>query len=224
MPRIGESSATSGGPTVGTVVRGQDPYWGGGAFIYLKNGLAIAANGAFVTWDKDFVASAVTNAANLGRPVAVAVGAVPIGYYAWFQVMGNAIVAATASVAAGVSIGITGVGTVGAFTAGKQIVGAVTAQPGTTTVLKTVETQNGSPTIKYVSSGAGTPGGLDGWFVGATMTGTGISGTILSIDQSNKTVTLSANASASGVVVATATYTGFLVVDLNMPNAQGQIT
>lgn len=218
LPRVGDMSNTTKADAIqlGTIVRFTDPYWGGGEFIYLKANGTIN-NGNLVTWDLSNFATAVPNTANLGVPVASAVGASVSGAFGWFQISGQAYISTTASVAAGTGFGLTGAGTVGALTAGKQIVNAVSRAPGTTTVVKTnVGTVNGSNVITPAA-------GADGWFVGATMSGTGISGTITSISPNGKEVTLSANASATGLISATATYTGFIIASMDRPLAQGQI-
>ena len=66
----------------------------------------------------------------------------------------------------------------------------------------------------------------EGWFVGITVSGAGIPGatTISSITPDGRTVTLSANATASGVVSLTGTYTGFIIAQINNPFVQGAIT
>jgi hypothetical protein len=56
------------------------------------------------------------------------------------------------------------------------------------------------------------------------MTGSNISGTISSIDFDSRRVTLSANASATASISATATYTGFIVGQINRSFLQGAIT
>ena len=218
FPRIVDTPSTTVPQfPLGTTVRGVDNYWGGGEFILLKANGTIS-NGNLVVWDLSNFATACPNTANMAQPVCTALNAFSSGQYGWFQISGRAYISTTASVAAGTAFGITGAGTVGASSAGKEIENAVSVAPGTTTVVKTnVSTVNGSPVITV-------PGGADGWFPGVTMTGTGISGTIVSIAPDNRTVTLSANASATGIISATATYTNFIIAAIDRPFAQGRIT
>ena len=65
---------------------------------------------------------------------------------------------------------------------------------------------------------------IDGLFTGLTASGTGISGTITGMDAGGKFVTLSANATATGAITATFTYTGFVLVHISDPFVQGAIT
>jgi hypothetical protein len=138
--------------------------------------------------------------------------------YGWIQLSGNAVIKAAASVAAGTVFGIdvTTGGSVAANSAGRQVLNAVSVAPATTTVVKTAQITNGSPIIVVADTA--------GWFPGATMTGSNISGTISSIDFDSRRVTLSANASATASISATATYTGFIVGQINRSFLQGAIT
>lgn len=203
---------------LGTKVLAADGYWGGGEFIYLKATSTIVMGG-LSTWDVAWNATAVTNTAGLGRSVAPAIFPMVNGQFGWFQTGGMAVVSATASVAAGVTFGITAAGQVGVNTAGKQVLNAASAAPSTTAVIKAnALTVNGSNAIVVPNS--------DGWFVGVTISGTGIPGstTISSITPDGRNVTLSANATASGVVSLTGTYTSYIIAQINNPFAQGAIT
>lgn len=202
---------------LGTRTSGVDNYWGGGDFIYLKAGATIAM-GALCVQDLNGNASAVANVGNTGRPVVAAMFPMVTGQFGWFQDGGMAALSATASVAAGVTFGLTAAGQVGANSAGKQILGAVSAAPSTTTVIKaSALTVSGSNAIVVANS--------DGWFIGVTVSGTGIPATttITSITPDGKNVTLSANATASGVVTLTGTYTNFIIAQLSSAFVQGQI-
>ena len=175
--------------------------------------------GSLVVWDLNGNAVAVPNTANTGRPVAAAMFPMVAGQFGWFQTEGQAAISATASVAAGVTFGITAAGQVGANSAGKQILSSASAAPSTTTVVKAnALTVSGSNVITVPNS--------DGWFVGVTVSGTGIpaSTTITGISPDGRVVTLSANATASGVVSLTGTYTGFIIAQLSSPFVQGAIT
>jgi len=206
---------------LGSIIGAVDPFWGGGEFIYLKANGTIA-QGNLVQWDAapgGPLATALANTANVGRPTAVAMAAMVTGNFGWFQIGGYAAVSATASVAAGTTFGITGAGTVGANTAGKQILNAVSAQASATTVVK-ANTQLVSGSVKGYATNT------DGWFVGVALSGTGVQGgaTLATLDPDGRTFTMSATASATGSVSVTATYTGFIIAAINRPFVQGAIT
>lgn len=204
---------------LGRQIDGVDPYWGGATFIYLKAGEAIDM-GELNVWDKDFVATNVPNTANTGRSVAAAMYPMASGDYGWFCVTGEVPVAVTASVAAGTTFGLTGAGTVGAVTNGKQILNAVSVLASTGTVTKAnTTTQSGSAVLRMSVP-------ADGWFYGMALSGTGIAGgaTISGISEDGRTVTMSANATASGSVTVTGTYTGFIKAQITRPFVQGQVT
>src|SRR6266496_5852726 len=95
---------TAAGVPLGTQVNAYDPFWGAGEFQYLKANGAIAL-GNLVIWDNLFQATACPNTANQGRPVAVALAAMSAAQFGWFQVSGQAVISATASVAAGTVFG-----------------------------------------------------------------------------------------------------------------------
>lgn len=216
--RIGDITTTLPTIPVGSIVRGNDNFFGAGEFILVKTATTLAF-GTIVVWDKDFLCVGVPNSTLQGRAVATLMASqAGANCWGWAQIAGNAVAIANATVAAGTLSGITAVGGSGTLATGKALLGAMTNTAQTATVVKTnVSTVNGSNVITV-------PGGADGWFFGVTMTGTGISGTITSINTNNREVTLSANASATGVITATATYTGFSVLSMNRPMAQGPIT
>lgn len=215
MFRVPDSTQRFG---LGAELTGADPYWGGSSFLYLKAGEAIA-QGAPCIWDKDFVAVNVPNTANTGRSIAVAIYPMASGDYNWFCVAGEVPVAVTASVAAGVTFGLTGAGTVGAISNGKQILNAVSVLASTGTVVKTNTTTVSGSAVLRLSAPA------DGWFYGMALSGTGIAGgaTISAISEDGRTVTMSANATASGSVSVTGTYTGFIKAQVNRSFVQGQV-
>jgi hypothetical protein len=202
---------------LGQLVNAADAFWGGAELIYGQAGGTIAANNLCV-YSGAFSFTTCPNTANQGRPVAVAMAAMTVGQYGWFFISGAQVpITASASVAAGSLIGITGAGTVGAVTAGKQLESAVSSAPSSTTVVKTnVQTQAGSPVIVTQ--------GYDGWFPGVTITGTGVSGTVANVSSDGRTVTLSANATATGSVTVTGTYTGFILATIDRAAVEGQIT
>ena len=202
---------------LGREISGADPYWGGGKFIYLKAGEAISM-GELNVWDKDFNATNVPNTANTGRPVAAAIYPMASGDYGWFCVEGEVPVAVTASVAAGTTFGLTGAGTVGAVTNGKQILNAVSVLASTGTVAKANTTTVSGSNVLRLSDPA------DGWFYGIALSGTGIAAntTVTGISEDGCTVTMNNNATASGSVTVTGTYTGFIKAQLSRSFVQGQ--
>lgn len=202
---------------LGMAVDAFDEYFGWGRFIYLK-AAATQVPGTVVYWDEAFLATGVPNTANLGIPVAVARQNMSANYYGWYQIEGNCPLKVTASVATGVAIGITGVGTAGTNAAGKQLLGVRVHQASTYAITKAAaRTLNGSKVIKVPS--------VSGLFVGLALSGTGVAaGTIASIDAGANEITSTANSTATGTITLTATYTGFVLAGINAPFAQGAIT
>lgn len=205
-----------------------DPYWGEASFVYgkaaaaLNFGNLVTAVAALGSMDK------TPNTANLGQPCLVAVNEMAISTYGWFQKSGVCVVKSSATVAALAAVGLTSAGVIGANTAGKQILGYTQqiSQTGTK-ALTNVLTTNGSSVLKC-------PGGYDGWFLGAALSGTGIpaSTVVAKLDPDGITVyTGSAigtvgdkNSTATGSVTVTATYTGYSVAHIESPMSQGAIT
>jgi hypothetical protein len=212
---------------LGTVMTAVDNYYGFGEFLYVQFPASAAITQGQVVVYSGFGGTAgystavATNAANTGRSIGVAinsVASVASVQYGWIQITGNAVIKAAASVAAGTTFGIdvTTGGSIAANSAGRQVLNAVSVAPSSTTVVKTATLTNGSPTIRVSN--------VDGWVPGLTLSGTGVSGTILSVDPDNRTVTASANASVGGQSTVTATYTGFIVGQINRSHLQGAIT
>jgi hypothetical protein len=211
---------------LGTVVEAVDPYFGFAEFIYVQFPASAAITigqvvGMSGVGPLAFSAAVLPNTANTGRLLAVASNAVasnPAIQYGWVQLSGHAVLKAVASVAALAAIGIdaTTGGSVNANSAGRQILPGMSVAPSTTTVVKQANTTNGSPIIR-VSDAAG-------WVPGLAITGTGVSGTILSIDADNRSVTLSANATGTASTAVTATYTGFIIAQICRSTVQGAIT
>lgn len=221
----------------GTIVPFTDPYYGSGLAIRLaipKNTTAIkvgtlstwgnAANAGFTT-NHSFVICPVT--ANLSKPVAVAMNAVPLNasavQYAWFAIQGTLPVWALAATATTDKIWISA--TAGAafvtLTAGRQIVGMSPVVASTGTVAKTAATVTGSAVITVQNS--------DGWFVGQSVSGTGITTSLITaIDITGTKVTLASASTATGSVTATATNNDgtnfFPICQFSSPFAQGNIT
>lgn len=213
---------------LGLKVDAADPYWGYGEFVYgkaaaaLNFGNLVVAQPTFGTFDK------TPNTANLGQAQLIAFSEMAINTYGWFWKAGIVVAKSTATVAAAAAVGLTGAGTIGANTAGKQILGytQLVSQLGTKAITN-VQTYNGS--AKLVC-----PGGYDGFFLGAALSGTGIpaSTVVARLDPDGKTVyTGSAigtvgdkNSTASGSVTVTATFTGYSIAHVDSPISQGAIT
>ena len=211
---------------LGTEIAAVDPFWGHGVFLYVKSNDAIL-KGSTVMWDEAMLGVLLPNTANQGFPVGIAMNQMASGTYGWLQIAGRAVYKTNATVAADASIGVTAAGIIGAFAAGKQIVGARNriAATGTKTFANTATLNNSSTLIVQ--------GGYDGMFLGMALSGTGIpaSALVAKLDSDGKTVqmgsaigTIDKLATATGSVTVTGTYTGYGSGMLNRPFAQGQIT
>lgn len=205
---------------LGSIVGADDPYFGGGEFIYLQANATITT-GQLVVWDGSYLATVAPTTANTGRGVAVAVGpGFSTGQFGWFQLTGQVPIKATASVAAGTTFGIdaTTGGQVNANSAGRQVLNAVSVQPSTFSTTKVGSTVNGSTLLRVNNA--------DGWFVGLTLSGTGIAGgaTVAGISSDGRTITMSAAATATGSATITGTITGFIFAEIDRPFLQGAIT
>lgn len=220
---------------VGTIVTYNDPFFGGGTAIRLAIPTSTAVPvGTVATWAQgtnggfasqySYVVCPVT--ANLSKPVAVCMQPVAsnatFAQYAWFMLSGTGYVNATAAVAVAAPLYISA--TAGkaftTLTAGRQLVNMCPVVAATGTIAKTAIVHSGSPIIKV--------GNTDGWFVGGSVSGTGITTSLITnIDQAGN-VTLASNSTASGTVTATQTANDgtnfFPIVQMNNPFAQGNIT
>jgi hypothetical protein len=210
---------------LGTKQLAVDPYWGWGEFVYAKASGAIVPR-LLCILSETYLAVGVPNTANQGFPCCVAMGNMATLTFGWFMNAGVTPIVANATVAADVALGITGVGTVGANTAGKQILGARNriAQTGTKTFAST-QTLNGSSIL--------ITNGYDGLFLGAALSGTGVpaSTIVAKLDPDGRTVymgsavgTIDKTATATGSITLTGTWTGFTIAVIQSPFAQGAIT
>jgi hypothetical protein len=185
-------------------------------YVYAKLVLASTTTlvpGQAYTFDRDYTASLLTTT-NSPRGQSVGVGRVAAvlvagAYYLWLQIKGHAPVVATGSGNALAETTATG-GTVNfnntPTATSKAIVGLYLFQTNFTFTATTV---SGSPILTKVSS-------QENLTVGATVTGTGVAGLIVSSINSDGTITLSGNASANGTAV-TMTVTGDLPANLLEP-------
>src|SRR5258708_3036544 len=210
---------------LGTKQSAVDPYWGWGEFVYAKSSGTIAAR-LLCVLDETFQAVGMPNAANQGFPACVAMGKMPTAAFGWFMLVGLTPIVASATVAGDASGGLTGVGTIGAFVAGKQIVNVRNrlAQTATKTFANT-QTTNGSSVLLT--------NGYDGLFLGAALSGTGVpaSTVVAKLDPDGRTVfmgsavgTIDKTATAPGSITLTGTWNGYSARQIAYPFSQGQIT
>lgn len=215
----------------GNFITAVDNWWGAGEFIYARASASIRAFGLCTlapTFDSTlnsyrFDAAELAATANQGCMVCVAQAAMSSGTYGWFMLSGVTPVNSSAAVAAGSSIGVAATGQGGAVAAGKQILNAKVVGIPATTVTKAGCIANAGSLLLTVPNS-------DGWFVGAYLSGAGIAAgtTVVGIDPSGRTVTLSAVTTAAVTGSVTATYNNgtiyYNVTHLNRPFAQGAIT
>lgn len=84
-----ESRETSAKHPLGTIVRGRDPTYGSGEFIYCKGvALCAAKDWCFVNMDDGTVTRALAD--GIG-PLGIAMAALTASYYGWFQISGKAL-------------------------------------------------------------------------------------------------------------------------------------
>lgn len=138
-----ENTETTQKHPLGTLVRGVDPTYGEGEFIYLL-GVGSTVVGMVVKYNATTYQTAlltVTNGKNKGVPVAVAMSANVASQYGWYQINGNAVVKKT-TVAVTPQVPIFISATDGRIkvlaSAGQQILGAQTAN--LTTIVTTTST------------------------------------------------------------------------------------
>lgn len=226
----------------GIVLQAEDPVWGPGEFIFAKAGGTIRLRGLCTllpVWNSttrqfDWNATEAPNTALLGKMVGVcvseqgsvgAVNALTTGQFGWFQISGLTPINGTATVAADTAFGIVAAGQVGTLAAGKQILSARVVTPATQTVVTAIA---GAPGI--TAGFTFQLANVDGWFVGAYASGTGVgaSAIVQAIDRLSNTVTVSVANTAAPSGNITATYNNatifYNVCHLNRSFAQGAIT
>lgn len=135
-------TSTSQKHPLGTIVRGTDPTYGEGEFIYLL-GVVSTVVGSVVTFNATTWQTTLspTAATGDGHPVAIAMSANVASQYGWYQIAGLAVVKKTA-VTVSAQVGVWLSGTAGRVyvtaSAGKGFVGMRTAN--LTTVTSTTST------------------------------------------------------------------------------------
>lgn len=224
----------------GAIVPGYDNYWGGVEFLYGQaSGVVavwapVAITPAIVSGRWQFQFAGVANTANQARPAGISIQQMAANQFGWVAISGLLPVLSTASVAAAAALGITGAGTLGATSAGKEVENMVSIAAATTTVTKNVLTTANSPIVLVTGNNT-----IDGLFVGAAVSGTGIpaNAVVQTLDPDGRRFTMSTgpgvlgaalNATATGGIVLTGTYndgTNFYnIVHCDRPFYQGRIT
>ena len=140
--QVGQSPYMNAEHPLGTIVRGYDPVYGEGEFIYLQ-GVSTQVVGSVVTWNgygtvsgqtgtkSQFQAALAAATANQGQPLAVSMAAYPSGSpataFGWFQISGNAVAATNGTLATGpAKIYLAGTGQVTSTQAnGAEVVNAI---------------------------------------------------------------------------------------------------
>jgi hypothetical protein len=117
---------------LGTVVRGFDLTYGEGAFIYLKGCASTAVSDA-VVYDVKAATTTRTTASTAGL-VAIAMSANVASQYGWYQIEGEAVVNAVASIVAGKTVAQTATaGSLGPGATGVTPLYCATAKTATNT-------------------------------------------------------------------------------------------
>lgn len=220
---IAPGTVVSVSPTQGIDTTSNVPNWIASEVMWVVNtSSSTFTPGSLVHIDKNCAISAVPSTANTGRPVYVTVSSFTAGDVTtqggWVMRKGIApIKTSVAATAGAVFIGTAGVVTPTAA-AGKQLLGMTCLGAAASTWTRTV-TVKANSAIAQMSN-------VQGLFPGLLISGTGIPGgaSISSVNPDGQSVTLSANATASGTVTATFTPTGFGIYHFEGPFVQGQIT
>lgn len=212
---------------LGTVVPAVDNYWGFGEFMYVKSADAIL-KGSVVMWDESFNSTLLPSAVTQGFAFGVAMAPMASGTYGWVQLRGRAVYKTNATVAADGVLAIAAAGILGATATGKQVLGIRNRIAATGTLTASAQTYNGSNVLYF-------PQGYDGFFLGITITGTGINASttvIAALDPDGKRAYLGTaigtasgrNSTATALVTVTGTYTGFGSGVMNNPSCMQIVT
>lgn len=84
-----EETSTTAKAEIGLIVKGKDPTYGVGEFVYLE-GVASTEAGSWVVYKMDDGSTALL-AANAFGPVAIAMSANVANQYGWYQISGKAV-------------------------------------------------------------------------------------------------------------------------------------
>lgn len=203
---------------LGYKVTAVDPYWGLGAFMYVKSGAAIL-KGSLVTWDEAFLGELLPSVVTQGFPWGVAMAPMASGTYGWIQLEGRAVYKTNATVAADAAVAVAAAGILGATVLGKQLIGVRNRVAATGTKAVSALTTNGSYILKT--------DGYDGFFLGMALSGVGIpvSTVVAKLDPDGRTIYMGSAvgtvgdklATATGTITLTGTYTGYGSGVINNP-------
>lgn len=209
---------------LGMKVTAVDPYWGLGTFMYVKSNDAIL-KGSLVMWTEGYLGVLLPSTAGQGFSFGVAMNAMASGTYGWIQIEGFAVYKTNATVAADTAVAVAAAGIAGTLANGKQLLNTRNRISATGTKTVTAVTTLGSGVL-YTT-------GYDGFFLGMALSGTGIpaSTVVAALDPDGKRIytgsaigtTGDKNATASGSITLTGTYTGYGAAMINNPFAQGQV-
>lgn len=114
---------------LGTIVKGVDPTYGEGEFIYLL-GVASTVVGSPVTYDPSTYQTALAAVGtNLPRPIAFAMAANVASQYGWYQISGVAVASKSASICCvvGAAVAVKTTGLISKTGTSKEIQGALVA-------------------------------------------------------------------------------------------------
>jgi hypothetical protein len=120
---------------IGAVVRGDDPTYGGGEFIFLQ-GVTGTVVGSVVEYDGTTYATTLCPVTtNLARPIAIAMAACnTTASYGWYQIGGTAVaLKGTASIQPKVAVAVTTIGKIGNTKTGLEIQSCRSANAATLT-------------------------------------------------------------------------------------------
>jgi len=215
--------------TLGTIISGNDPYWGGGEYIYLKMPITTTAPvGSLLAYDvaSAFTATVAAADANQGKSVAVLVNKLAaldpdVPQYGWAKISGYYPVYSDASVAANTAIGVVAAGQAGAVATGKQITGMRSTKPATgSDVVKAAGVMSRTIGQAYVQ------GDTSGLIVGMLVSGTGVPATtyITAIDMFGITISVVPTATSNSAFTASyaATPAFWNLCTFDRPTLQGQ--
>lgn len=203
---------------LGTKIDAVDPYWGQGAFLYVKSTDAIL-KGSVVMWDESANAVLLPTTALQGFPWGVAMAPMASGTFGWIQLAGRAVYKTNATVAADAIVAIAAAGILGATATGKQLIGVRNRVSATGTKTATAQTVNGSYVLKT--------DGYDGFFLGMALSGTGVPAAtvVAKLDPDGRTIYMGSAigtvgdklATATGTITLTGAYTGYGSGIINNP-------
>lgn len=203
---------------LGTKVTAVDPFWGLGVFMYVKSTDAVL-KGSLCAWDESYNAGLLPSAVTQGFPWGVAMAPMASGTYGWIQLEGRAVYKTNATVAADGVVAVAAAGILGATATGKQLIGVRNRVAATGTKTVTAQTHAGQAVLDTA--------GYDGFFLGMALSGTGIpaSTVVAALDPDGKRIytgsaigtTGDKNATATGSITLTGTYTGYGSGMINNP-------